>query len=506
MRTKRFFSLLICTLLVLSLAWPALASATATELPDIAGHWAEEKIRQLFELEAITGYPDGTFQPENNISRAEFSSVLWGALELEEMEGGTFQDIEGHWAEGRIEALVSQGVIDSDVYEASYGPDEPITREEIAMMTVNILEPDSNQEENDMETYLPYEDVEEICSEFLDHVIRAYNEEIITGYPDNTFKPEGTATRAEASVMAVRSLRTAGIITDPEAKPGTIMAVEGILTGKIDGHTIEISIEDEPKAFTFQDDVPVGEFEAGDHIIFDYYENERLTITRMEKLEDKTELPGEIKEWVECSSSMLLAQDREYDGFLYLLVTYGEKPTSGYDVEITQVLETADEIVVSVEFTEPAEDEAVLQVLTYPYDKREIPAIDKPVRFVARGAQEYLPTLKGIDYLKPVVAQSEFIKVFSPAPESSVSDSFTIEGVANVFEGTVLYRLLDSGEEELDSGITSGYMGDWGYFEPELTVPGEIETGEELLLQLYTESAKDGRIENLVEIELELLR
>jgi len=427
MKLKRIISLVICALLVLSLT----QLAAASDLPDVKDHWAEEKVRQLIDVGAIEGYPDGTFKPEDTITRAEFSSVMWGALDLEEMEGDTFQDIEGSWAEERIEALVSEGVINPDVYGINYEPDQPITRQEIAMMVVSILEPDNAEEEVDSD--LPFGDAEEVGAEFYDCVLQAYNKEIIKGYPDNTFKPEGTATRAEASVMAVRSLRVAGIITTPE---------------------------------------------------------------------DKAELPSEIEEWVEYSSKMWLAQDREYNDSLYLLVTYGEKPTSGYDVEITQVVEKDDEIVVNVNFTEPAEDEPVLQVLTYPYDVKEIAATDKPVRFVAEGAEEYVPTITGVDYLKPIVAQSDGIKVFSPAPDSGVSDGFTVEGVANVFEGTVLYSLLDSQGEELDSGITTGSMGDWGYIEPEITVPQEIETGEELLLQLYTESAKDGSIINLVEIDL----
>ncbi len=206
MQPKRIFSLLICLLLVFSLAQLAAAAA----LPDVSDHWAEEKIRQLVDLEAITGYPDGTFKPEDTITRAEFSSVMWGALGLDEVEGITFTDIEGHWAQGRVEALITEGVIDSDIYDTEYKPDKPITRQEIAMMTVNILDPDGT--END----LPFEDTEQIGADFYDYVVQAYNHEIITGYPDNTFKPEGTATRAEAAVMAVRSLRIAGIVEEVE--------------------------------------------------------------------------------------------------------------------------------------------------------------------------------------------------------------------------------------------------------------------------------------------------
>ncbi len=209
MQLKRFFLLTTCLLLLLFLVQPVSASF----LPDIIDHWAEDKVRQLVDLGAITGYPDGTFKPENTITRAEFSAVICRALELEEMKGETFQDVEGHWGEGWIESLVSEGIIDSNIYGTSYQPDEPITRQEIALMTVNAL--DSNNTGEDL-AQMPFEDLEKIGETFYQHVARSYSKGIVTGYPDNTFKPEGTATRAEATVMVTRTLY---IIDLPEKEP-----------------------------------------------------------------------------------------------------------------------------------------------------------------------------------------------------------------------------------------------------------------------------------------------
>src|SRR6056297_911467 len=95
--------LLLTLLLIISSISVVTAEA---ELPDINDHWAEDFIRELVDIGAITGYPDGLYRPENKITRAEFGSVLRGALELEEVEGKTFPDTLGHWGEGRIEALI----------------------------------------------------------------------------------------------------------------------------------------------------------------------------------------------------------------------------------------------------------------------------------------------------------------------------------------------------------------------------------------------------------------
>lgn len=215
------------------------------------------------------------------------------------------------------------------------------------------------------------------------------------------------------------------------------------------------------------------------------------------------ELPKTIENWIEYSKTTWLAQEKSYEGNLYILVTYGEQRTGGYVVDIKEVVEHEDEIIVTVQFQDPAEDEGVIFALTYPYDLYVIEDTDKPVKYQAKGAQEYVPILRDIDWLRPIVAESEGIKVFEPAPETAVPATFTVKGVANVFEGTVLYRLLDEAGQELDSGFTSGAMGDWGYFDPAVHIPEQVETGEKLLLELYTKSAKDGSIQDLIEIELE---
>ncbi|MDW7652275.1 MAG: Gmad2 immunoglobulin-like domain-containing protein [Bacillota bacterium] len=212
----------------------------------------------------------------------------------------------------------------------------------------------------------------------------------------------------------------------------------------------------------------------------------------------------EIEVWIENSKEIFLAQSREIDGTLSLLVTYGEKNTGGYSVEITEIDVQEDLVEVTVSFREPDEDEAVTEAITYPYDIEEIEITELPVTFIATGAENYVPELKGIDYVKPVVAQSQWIKLFSPAPESVVERQFSVDGIANVFEGNILYRLKDASERVLVSGNTTAEMGNWRYFIVDITVDEAVPVEEKLLLELYTESAKDGSVENLVQVELEL--
>ncbi|MFO8192124.1 MAG: Gmad2 immunoglobulin-like domain-containing protein [Bacillota bacterium] len=215
-----------------------------------------------------------------------------------------------------------------------------------------------------------------------------------------------------------------------------------------------------------------------------------------------SELPEEVETWVEYSKDMFLGQSRRVDGTLYLLATYGEKPGGGYDVEITGVEETDNRLMVTVHFSEPEEGEQVIQTLTYPYDLIAIDDPGLPVEFVAVGTESYLPGLMGIEELPPVKVGSRWIKIFSPAPGTTVENIFTVEGIANVFEGTVQYHLYTVENETLSEGFTTGAMGDWGYFSFKLTIPGGIESDTSLILELFTLSPRDGTREYMVNIDL----
>lgn len=213
-------------------------------------------------------------------------------------------------------------------------------------------------------------------------------------------------------------------------------------------------------------------------------------------------VPTAIEAWVENSLTTFIGQSYNYEDRLYILVTYGLKPTGGYAVEITDVEITDDRVIVSVNFKVPGEDEMVTEALTYPYDLAVIENPGLPVEFVAEGAESYLPTLYGLDHLSPIAAESQWIKIFKPAPGEVVTHSFTVEGIANVFEGAVNYSLTAPADNLLIESYTMGAMGDWGYFSFEIEITADIESGTPLLLELYTLSPKDGSIQDLVQIEL----
>ncbi|AOY75627.1 S-layer homology domain-containing protein [Clostridium formicaceticum] len=166
---------------------------------DVAGHWAESYITALVEAGAISGYPDGTFKPNNNITRAEFATVLVKALDLEMAPGKVFQDTANHWAKDYIATAQANGIL-SGYDDTTFGANDLITREQMAVMITkafNLVATEDVKVFNDADN----------ASVWAANAIEVVSSNgIVSGYPDNTFGPKNNATRAEAVTVIVKAL------------------------------------------------------------------------------------------------------------------------------------------------------------------------------------------------------------------------------------------------------------------------------------------------------------
>src|SRR5690625_1103338 len=108
---RKFLATSVSAALVATVAAPAIPSADAatnfTDQSDIPS-WAEAGIAYLVEKGAIKGYPDGSFQPDNAITRAEAAQILSISLGLDVDENAVadFPDTQNHWGTAYIAALV----------------------------------------------------------------------------------------------------------------------------------------------------------------------------------------------------------------------------------------------------------------------------------------------------------------------------------------------------------------------------------------------------------------
>lgn len=135
---KNFFKV------VLSVAVFCIATTQAFAFPDVSDtHWAAAQIKILSEKGVIVGYPDGTFQPDDNVTRAEFAAMAIRALGQEHTKVAQpvhFTDIdETHWAYEDIQKAVYFDLISNTKSDEAFRPDDSVSRGEAVSVAVNAL-------------------------------------------------------------------------------------------------------------------------------------------------------------------------------------------------------------------------------------------------------------------------------------------------------------------------------------------------------------------------------
>jgi len=173
------------------------------QLKDISESWAKAAIERAISLNLINGYTDGTFKPNQTINRAEFTAIIARALKLDAPKGElTFADadaIQG-WAKDAIQGAVEAGIV-TGFTDHTFRPSAGITRVEMAVMLVKGL--GLEQEES---AALTFKDASDVPAWAQKYVAIAVKHGLIQGNTDGTFKPNQAATRAEATVIALRAL------------------------------------------------------------------------------------------------------------------------------------------------------------------------------------------------------------------------------------------------------------------------------------------------------------
>lgn len=171
---------------------------------DIAGHWAEKAIIEAVGQGIADGYPDHTFQPDRPITRAEFATLLMAAWKPQ-VAGGElkFADLDriGEWARDAISKAVALGVLDG--YEdGTFRPDRPVTRAEMAKMIGALRGAAASSSER-----TGFADDADIPDWAIAAVVDGVGHGIFQGRGGNRFVPNGIATRAEAVVVLLKTLK-----------------------------------------------------------------------------------------------------------------------------------------------------------------------------------------------------------------------------------------------------------------------------------------------------------
>lgn len=166
-------------------------------------HWAYANITALYHEGLINGRTETTFEPDENITRAEFVKLIVEVMELQAMTtNSVFEDVpENIWSYKYIMTAYENGVASG--YGSEFRPDENITRQEMAVMIMNALEKKvSDVAETEAVSMIADED--EISDWAKDAVHKAYNAGILSGMEGNIFAPQQNLTRAESATVIKR--------------------------------------------------------------------------------------------------------------------------------------------------------------------------------------------------------------------------------------------------------------------------------------------------------------
>ena len=160
-------------------------------------HWAYNEIKSAGEIGFMSGMGDGTFGLGQNVTRAQFVSMLVRMFGWQQAQGTSYNDVDpSAWYYNDVMTASAMGALGN---ETGFRPNDNITREEIAVMLVRALGYDELAKEFS-DTYLPFNDV----SSNKGYISLAYDFGIVSGKTANSFDPYGTALREEAAAMMMR--------------------------------------------------------------------------------------------------------------------------------------------------------------------------------------------------------------------------------------------------------------------------------------------------------------
>lgn len=174
-----------------------------TDVPE--GAWYHDYVYDLVYRGVVNGMTATTYEPAGTLTRAQFVKLLACSLEeaetLKTYEGQhPFTDSEGHWAETYIAWAKDKGIVEG-VSTTEFDPEAPITREQMATifgryaLKQGIVLP---KDAAPAESFPDADKISEYAREFVE-LMRIAG--ILNGYEDGTFRPQNTATRAEAAKL-----------------------------------------------------------------------------------------------------------------------------------------------------------------------------------------------------------------------------------------------------------------------------------------------------------------
>ena len=205
---KKLLSLILAVSMVLTI----FAGLSVSAAKDVDSHWAKDIVLKWMEAGKIKGYEDGSFKPDNNMTRAEFATVLASVIDINIAQHPEFPftDVkETDWFYEPVRKLLAlQVAAPSD----NFNPQSLITRQDVMTMAGRAFYYSSDSEDA-IKSFKDFADIADYAKEFVSALVEA---KCVGGYEDNTLRPKNNITRAEC----VKILDGFNVVKDPYSLGG----------------------------------------------------------------------------------------------------------------------------------------------------------------------------------------------------------------------------------------------------------------------------------------------
>ena len=166
---------------------------------DMANHWASEYVTKLKQKNVINGFPDGSFRPDNSITRAEFAKIVVSVLGIKNNGDVEYADVaKDSWYYDCVAAATEAKLINGT--DSGFLPENNITRQDAVVIIARALEyknvtlPTPGVEFSDMNS----------VSDYAVSAVKGLSELGIVGGDNGKFRPLDSLTRAETATLFVK--------------------------------------------------------------------------------------------------------------------------------------------------------------------------------------------------------------------------------------------------------------------------------------------------------------
>lgn len=218
---KRLLAWVLSFALALSLLPVGVLAAEPHPFQDVpSDHWANEAVQYAYDEGLMDGVGPTTFAPGGTLTRAMFVTILGrqdGVAEDSQGENPFTDVADGQWYTPYVTWAAQEDIV-GGYGDNRFGPTDPITREQMAAILYRYAQYKGydTSETGSLDTF---PDAGEVSEYALEPMAWTVGTGLIAGMEDNTLRPQGTATRAQAATLLMRFCET--VVGEPQPEPTT---------------------------------------------------------------------------------------------------------------------------------------------------------------------------------------------------------------------------------------------------------------------------------------------